>query len=66
MLRFLAILFILTVGQAAHAQTPFYQGKIITILVGTKAGDVYDLYPRLLAVCMVCQVEMKPTAKMPP
>ncbi len=33
----------------SQAQTPFYQGKTITILVGTKAGDVYDLYPRLLA-----------------
>ena len=32
-----------------HAQTPFYQGKTITIIVGTKAGDVYDLYPRLVA-----------------
>src|SRR4051794_29116962 len=32
-----------------QAQTPFYQGKTVTIIVGTKAGDVYDLYPRLLA-----------------
>lgn len=31
------------------AQTPFYQGKNLTIVVGTKAGDVYDLYPRLFA-----------------
>lgn len=31
------------------AQTPFYQGKTMSIIVGTKAGDVYDLYPRLLA-----------------
>jgi tripartite-type tricarboxylate transporter receptor subunit TctC len=31
------------------AQAPFYQGKTISIVVGTKAGDVYDLYPRLLA-----------------
>jgi tripartite-type tricarboxylate transporter receptor subunit TctC len=31
-----------------YAQTPFYQGKTITIIVGTKAGDVYDLYPRLV------------------
>ena len=30
------------------AQANFYQGKTITIVVGTKAGDVYDLYPRLL------------------
>lgn len=33
----------------AFAQAPFYQGKTINIIVGTKAGDVYDLYPRLLA-----------------
>jgi len=33
----------------SDAQTPFYQGKTITIVVGTKAGDVYDLYPRMLA-----------------
>ena len=32
-----------------NAQAPFYQGKTITIIVGTKAGDVYDLYARLLA-----------------
>ncbi len=36
-------------GSPAQAQTPFYQGKTISIVVGTKAGDVYDLYPRLLA-----------------
>ena len=36
-------------GSPVLAQTPFYQGKIITIVVGTKAGDVYDLYPRMLA-----------------
>ncbi len=34
----------------ASAQTPpFYQGKTITWIVGTKAGDAYDLYPRLIA-----------------
>src|SRR5918999_2642665 len=37
---------------AANAQTPFYQGKTITIIVSTKAGDVYDLYPRLVAEFM--------------
>jgi tripartite-type tricarboxylate transporter receptor subunit TctC len=35
--------------ERASAQAPFYQGKTISIVVGTKAGDVYDLYPRLLA-----------------
>ncbi len=31
------------------AQTPYYQGKTITIVAGTKAGDVYDLYARMFA-----------------
>ena len=35
-----------------EAQTPFYQGKTIIIIVSTKAGDVYDLYPRLVAEFM--------------
>lgn len=33
----------------ALAQTPFYAGKTITIVAGTKAGDVYDLYARHFA-----------------
>jgi tripartite-type tricarboxylate transporter receptor subunit TctC len=35
-------------GSDVRAQANFYQGKTITIIVGTKAGDVYDLYPRML------------------
>jgi tripartite-type tricarboxylate transporter receptor subunit TctC len=46
----LFIVFLLAAG--AQAQTPFYQGKTITIIVGTKAGDAYDLYPRMLAEFM--------------
>jgi tripartite-type tricarboxylate transporter receptor subunit TctC len=46
-----ALVLLLVTGWAssASAQTPFYQGKTITIIVAAKAGDVYDLYPRLLA-----------------
>jgi tripartite-type tricarboxylate transporter receptor subunit TctC len=47
----LSLLLVFAVGHAA-AQTPFYQGKTITIIVGTKAGDAYDLYPRMLAEFM--------------
>ncbi len=36
----------------ASAQTPFYQGKTITIIAAAKPGDVYDLYPRLVAEFM--------------
>ena len=32
-----------------RADTPFYQGKTITILAGTGAGNVYDIYARLFA-----------------
>jgi tripartite-type tricarboxylate transporter receptor subunit TctC len=36
----------------AMAQTPYYAGKTITIVAGTKAGDVYDLYARMIAQFM--------------
>jgi tripartite-type tricarboxylate transporter receptor subunit TctC len=52
MLSALVILASLVWSFTAHAQTPFYHGKTITIMVSAKAGDVYDLYPRLLAEFM--------------
>jgi tripartite-type tricarboxylate transporter receptor subunit TctC len=36
----------------SHAQTPYYQGKTITLVVGTVAGDLYDLYARAFAQYM--------------
>jgi tripartite-type tricarboxylate transporter receptor subunit TctC len=47
-----SLVFLLVTAASGRAQTPFYQGKTINIIVGTKAGDVYDLYPRLLAEFM--------------
>ena len=41
----------LNLDPAAAQTPPFYQGKTITWIVGSKAGDAYDLYPRLLAEC---------------
>ena len=32
-----------------YAQSPFYQGKSIRLIVGTTAGSNYDMYARLLA-----------------
>jgi tripartite-type tricarboxylate transporter receptor subunit TctC len=49
MKKFLSALACLLVSSSAYAQTSFYQGKTISIIVGTKTGDVYDLYPRLMA-----------------
>jgi tripartite-type tricarboxylate transporter receptor subunit TctC len=49
----LSILAVLCISRLnLHAQTPFYQGKTIQIIVGAKAGDTYDLYPRLVAEYM--------------
>ena len=48
----IALAFVFLCHSGVRAQTPFYQGKTITIIVGTKAGDVYDLYPRLVAEYM--------------
>ena len=47
--QLLMLVVVLLFSVRAEAQTPFYQGKTVTIVVATKAGDVYDLYPRLLA-----------------
>ena len=35
-----------------HAQASFFEGKTIRIVVGLPAGDVYDIYARLLATYM--------------
>jgi len=37
---------------SAPAQTPFYQGKSIIIIVGYQNGDGYDIWARLLAAHM--------------
>ncbi len=45
---FVVIIFLLSFS-AAQAQAPFYQGKTIRIVTGYPAGDVNDLWPRLIA-----------------
>ncbi len=39
-------------GHHAYGQTPNFQGKTVTIIVGTVAGDLYDLYARAMALYM--------------
>jgi len=34
---------------SAFAQTPFYQGKTIRVIIGTPPGNLYDLWARLIA-----------------
>ena len=50
MIRFVLPLILLLLSSAvALAQTPYYQGKTITFIVGSGAGTAYDMYSRLLA-----------------
>jgi tripartite-type tricarboxylate transporter receptor subunit TctC len=48
----LTLLLIFLCAAGAQAQTPFYQNKTITIIVGYQAGDGYDIWARLLAAHM--------------
>ena len=50
MLIFLSvILLILLLSSDAPAQAPYYQGKTVTVIVGSGASTAYDMYARLLA-----------------
>ncbi|MGH7928655.1 MAG: Bug family tripartite tricarboxylate transporter substrate binding protein [Candidatus Binatia bacterium] len=44
-----SLLLVLIVATHALAQTPYYQGKTMTIIVGYQSGDGYDIWARLLA-----------------
>jgi tripartite-type tricarboxylate transporter receptor subunit TctC len=59
---FAAGLFALTLvdGATSHAQDSFYKGKTITILAGTGAGNVYDIFARLLARHMAKHIPGNP------
>ena len=45
----LGLFFLLAWSASLHAQTSFYDGKTITLVVGTSAGGLYDRYARLIA-----------------
>src|SRR5574341_34966 len=49
---FLSLTIFLASLPEAGAQTPFYQGKTITVIVGYLAGDGYDIWARLLVAHM--------------
>jgi len=49
---FFSVAYLLISFCPAPAQTPNYQGKTMTIIVGTGAGDLYDLYARAIALFM--------------
>ena len=61
MKRLFAALFWLSIVYGpALAQTPFFQGKTIRIVTGYPAGDVNDLWPRLIAQYMTKYIPGNP------
>ena len=54
MTRALICIWFIVFGCATHAaaQTSYYQGKTITIITGSQAGDLFDIYARMLATHM--------------
>ena len=57
----LGLLFLLAASFDVGAQTPFYQGKTIRIIVGYPAGDTNDQWPRLFAQFMGKYIPGNPT-----
>jgi tripartite-type tricarboxylate transporter receptor subunit TctC len=49
MKKVILLIMFLIVSSEVRAQTPYYQGKTITFIVGSGAGTAYDMYGRLLA-----------------
>jgi len=45
----LGFFFVLASNEILYGQTPFYQGKTITLIAGTTAGSQYDAHARLIA-----------------
>ena len=52
MTKTIAAIFLWLLHGTVSAQTPSFQGKTITIVVGTVAGDLYDLYARAIGLFM--------------
>jgi tripartite-type tricarboxylate transporter receptor subunit TctC len=48
MQKTILLLISLWLSTEVQAQTPFYQGKTITLIVGSGTGTAYDIYARLL------------------
>jgi len=56
----LAVWILLLMNFHVDAQTPYFQGKTIRIVTGYPAGDVNDLWPRLIAQYMARYIPGSP------
>ena len=60
-MSFALFLLLFSSTATAQAQTPYYQGKTIRIVTGYPAGDVNDLWPRLIAQFMTKYISGNPS-----
>ena len=56
----LAFMLLLVWATHLHAQAPYYQGKTVRIVTGFPAGDVNDLWPRLIGQYMTKYIPGNP------
>jgi tripartite-type tricarboxylate transporter receptor subunit TctC len=64
-IRILTLLFIVVTvlfHQEARAAAPYYEGKVLTIMVGFSPGGGYDRLSRLLAKHLVRQYDRRQSA----
>ncbi|HEX6769083.1 MAG TPA: tripartite tricarboxylate transporter substrate-binding protein, partial [Candidatus Binatia bacterium] len=45
----ISLLVVIGLVNSVAAQTPYYQGKTITIITGSQTGDVFDIFARMIA-----------------
>jgi tripartite-type tricarboxylate transporter receptor subunit TctC len=51
---------VFSLSSTLHAQTPYYQGKTLRLIVSSTAGSNYDLYGRLIAQYIGKHIPGKP------
>jgi tripartite-type tricarboxylate transporter receptor subunit TctC len=56
----LIVLVVISLSSTLHAQSPYYQGKTIRIVVSTSPGGLYDVYARLIAQYLGKYIPGKP------
>ena len=56
----LSVFLAFLLSSTLHAQTPYYQGKTLRLIVSSTAGSNYDLYGRLVAQYIGKHIPGKP------
>src|SRR5829696_6522771 len=58
----ISLLVAISLATPGAAQTPYYQGKTITIITGSQTGDVFDIFARMIATHIGKHIPGNPNA----